>query len=380
VNKQISNCANLKIEQAFATQRFNGDVSMKRRLILASALALSAVHMVPVWANADSAKTMAATANTAGAAQVSLDAVVEAVRQATLSTQVAGTIVGLNVKAGDRVRAGQELLRIDASAAQQQVAGSSAQLEAAQANLNVASKELDRQKQLFQKQYISQGALDRAQAQWEAARAQVQAQQAQTRAAQTQTGFFSVRAPFNGVVSDVAVTLGDMAMPGRPMLTLHDPSALRVSAAVPQSMLSGVRSQLASVRYEIAGHSAQPVKAGTAQLLPSVDPVTHTAQLRLALPAGIEGLVPGMFARVWVSGVQAGSTAQNTQAQPVVLPLSAIVRRAEMTGVYVMDAQGKPRLRQVRLGRVNGQNVEILSGVSTGEQVVTAPATVTTKP
>ena len=131
-----------------------------------------------------------------------------------------------------------------------------------QANLNVASKELERQKQLFQKQYISQGALDRAQAQWEAARAQVQAQQAQTRAAQTQTGFFSVRAPFNGVVSDVAVTLGDMAMPGRPMLTMHDPSALRVSAAVPQSMLSGVRSQLASVRYEIAGHSAQPVQHG----------------------------------------------------------------------------------------------------------------------
>jgi membrane fusion protein, multidrug efflux system len=380
VNKQICNYANLKIKRAFATQRFNGDVSMKRRLILVSAFTLVSLYMLPAGASTDAAKTMAATANTGGVAQVSLDAVVEAVRQATLSTQVAGTIVGLNVKAGDRVRAGQELLRVDASAAQQQVAGSSAQLEAAQANLNVASKELERQKQLFQKQYISQGALDRAQAQWEAARAQVQAQQAQTRAAQTQTGFFSVRAPFNGVVSDVAVTLGDMAMPGRPMLTLHDPSAMRVSAAVPQSMLSGVRSQLASVRYEIAGHSAQPVKAGTAQLLPSVDPVTHTAQLRLALPAGIEGLVPGMFARVWVSGVQASSTAQNTKVDSVVLPLSAIVRRAEMTGVYVMDAQGKPRLRQVRLGRVNGLNVEVLSGVSTGEQVVTDPATVTTKP
>jgi membrane fusion protein, multidrug efflux system len=363
----------LKLKQTFAIPRFNGDVSMKRRLILASALALYAVPMGAVWANADSAKTMSATASTVGAALVSLDAVVEAVRQATLSAQVAGNIVGLNVKAGDRVRAGQELLRIDASAAQQQVAGSAAQLEAAQANLNVASKELERQKQLFQKQYISQGALDRAQAQWEAARAQVQAQQAQTRAAQTQTGFFSVRAPFNGVVSDVAVTLGDMAMPGRPMLTLHDPSALRVSAAVPQSMLSGLRNQLASVRYEIAGHSAKPVTAGTAQLLPAVDPVTHTALLRLVLPAGIEGLVPGMFARVWVPGVQAASTALKTQAEPVVLPLSAIVRRAEMTGVYVMDAQGKPLLRQVRLGRTSGQTVEVLSGVSAGEQVVTEP-------
>ncbi|PUE50929.1 efflux transporter periplasmic adaptor subunit [Limnohabitans sp. 2KL-1] len=353
---------------------------MKRRLILGSAFTLAALQMVPLWATTDTPKIVAVTTNTAGATEVSLDAVVEAVRQATLSTQVAGTIVGLNVKAGDRVRAGQELLRIDASAAQQQVAGSSAQLEAAQANLNVASKELDRQKQLFQKQYISQGALDRAQAQWEAARAQVQAQQAQTRAAQTQTGFFSVRAPFNGVVSDVAVTLGDMAMPGRPMLTMHDPSALRVSASVPQSMLEGVRNQLTVVRYEISGHSAQPAAAGAAQLLPSVDPVTHTAQLRMNLPAGTEGLVPGMFARVWLPGVKTASTAMNAKVTPVFLPLSAIVRRAEMTGVYVMDAQGKPRLRQVRLGRVNGQNVEILSGVSTGEKIVTDPATVTTKP
>ena len=349
---------------------------MNRRSILAAAMAFAGLTSAPVWANAEAAavKSVAAQASVAGAQEVSLDAVVEAVRQATLSAQVPGAIVSLNVKAGDRVRAGQELLRIDASAAQQNVAGSTAQLEAAQANLRVASKELDRQKQLFQKQYISQGALDRAQAQWEAARAQVQAQQAQTRAAQTQTGFFSVRAPFNGVVSDVAVTLGDMAMPGRPMLTLHDPSALRVSAAVPQSMLGGVRSQLASVRYEIAGHT--PVNVASVQLLPSVDPVTHTTQLRLALPAGTEGLVPRMFARVWVPGSKTGNEGSEGR---VFLPTSAIVRRAEMTGVYVLDGQGKPRLRQVRLGRSVGQTVEVLSGVSEGEQVVTEPATLSKK-
>jgi RND family efflux transporter MFP subunit len=352
---------------------------MKRRLILASTMALYALPVVPAWASPDSTKTITATANTARAVEVSLDAVVEAVRQATLSTQVAGAIVGLNVKAGDRVRAGQELVRIDASAAQQQVAGSSAQLEAAQANLNVASKELERQKQLFHMQFISQGALDRAQAQWEAARAQVQAQQAQTRVAQTQTGFFSVRAPFNGVVSDVAVTLGDMAMPGRPMLTMHDPTAMRVSAAVPQSMLEAVHKQLSSVRYDIAGQSAKPAAAGSVQLLPAVDPVTHTAQLRLALPTGTEGLVPGMFARVWVPSGKAAITGQNGKVASVFLPLSATVRRAEMTGVYVMDAQGKPRLRQVRLGRVNGSDVEILSGVNAGEQVVTDPASITSK-
>lgn len=345
---------------------------MNRRLMLAAAIALSGLPTVPVWANTDatSVKSVVAKASTAGGHEQSLDAVVEAVRQATLSTQVAGAIVSLSVKAGDPVRAGQELLRVDASAAQQNLLGSTAQLEAAQANFRVASKELERQKQLFQKQYISQGALDRAQAQWESAQAQVQAQQAQTRAAQTQTGFFSVRAPFNGVVSDVSVTLGDMALPGRTLVTLHDPSALRVSAAVPQSMIEAVRSQLKSVRYEIAGHT--PMAAASVQLLPAVDPITHTSQLRLTLPAGAEGLVPGLFARVWVPASQA---TDGTPAGRVFLPLSAVVRRAEMTGVYVMDAQGKPRLRQVRLGRTAGQTVEILSGVSDGEQVVTEPAT-----
>lgn len=345
---------------------------MNRHLMLAAVIALSGLSSVPVWANADAAgvKSMVVKAGARETHELSLDAVVEAVRQATLSTQVAGAIVSLSVKAGDRVRAGQELLRVDASAAQQSVVGNTAQLEAAQANFRVASKELERQKQLFQKQYISQGALDRVQAQWESAQAQVQAQQAQTRAAQTQTGFFSVRAPFNGLVSDVSVSLGDMAMPGRPLVTLHDPSALRVSAAVPQSMIETVRSQLKSVRYDIAGHT--PVTALSVQLLPAVDPITHTSQLRLTLPAGAEGLLPGLFARVWVP---ASPAADGTPGGRVFLPLSAVVRRAEMTGVYVMDAQGKPRLRQVRLGRTVGQTVEILSGVSEGEQVVSEPFT-----
>jgi hypothetical protein len=70
------------------------------------------------------------------------------------------------------------------------------------------------------------------------------------------------------------------------------------------------------------------------------------------------------------------STSPSAKASPLFLPATAIVRRSEMTGVYVMDAQGKPRLRQVRLGRVNGSTVEVLSGVSLGEQVVTDPATV----
>ena len=154
---------------------------MKRRTTLLTSLLLAV--LLPWEAQATEpavGDVLEIKSDTSTVREVSVDAVVEAVRQATLSTQVPGAVVSLSVKAGDKVRAGQELARIDARVAQQQVAGSTAQMEAAQAQLKVATRELERQQQLFQKQYISQGALERAQAQWEAAQAQVQALQAQT--------------------------------------------------------------------------------------------------------------------------------------------------------------------------------------------------------
>jgi len=357
---------------------------------LSALAALGILAMPPLIMAADKTPpTQAATAakiptvavqGTAGSAnETSLDAVVEAVRQTTVSAQVPGAIVSLLVQAGDRVRAGQALVRIDARAAQQNVAGSAAQVEAAQAVLNVASKELDRQKQLLAKQYISQAALERTQAQWLAAQAQVKALQAQTRIAEAQSGFFVLSAPYAGIVSDVTATVGDMAMPGRPLLVLHDPSALRVVASVPQSMLAGLNEQLKSVRYDIPGLAGQTGSRTPTQtqLLPTVDAASHTAQIRLILPAGnaanMAGVTPGMFARVWLPTT--GSTAQ-TDTERLFLPNSAILRRAEMTGVYVLDAQGQPRLRQVRLGRATGDLVEILSGVRKGEQVAANPKTV----
>ena len=318
--------------------------------------------------------------------ETSLDGVVEAVRQTRLSTQVAGAIVALQVKAGDRVKAGQELLRIDASAAQQGVAASASQVEAAQAQLKVAASELARQRQLHQKQYISQAALERSQAQWEAAQAQVSALQAQTRVAQAQSGFFLLKAPYAGVVSEVAVTLGDMALPGRPLLTLHDPSALRVTAAVPQALLGGLSSRLDQVRYEINGLAgpAARLQPASVELLPTIDAASHTAQIRLALPpagaagaAGVTAVVgpastavmPGLFARVWLP---AGASAK-AGPQRLFLPSSAILRRAELTGAYVIDAQGKPRLRQVRLGSTSGDEVEVLTGLRPGDKVAADP-------
>ena len=370
------NLATLAAFQAFATLSVLSTASISM-----TAMAADKTPTTQVTATAKIA-TVVVQGTPGSANESSLDAVVEAVRQTTVSAQVPGAIVALLVQAGDRVRSGQALLRIDARAAQQNVAGSAAQVDAAQAVLNVASKELDRQKQLLAKQYISQAALERTQAQWLAAQAQVKALQAQTRVAEAQSGFFVLSAPYDGIVSEVSATVGDMAMPGRPLLVLHDPSALRVVTSVPQSMLAGLSDKLKNVRYEIPGLAGQnsPRAPLQTQLLPTIDAATHTAQIRLILPAGnsadstgLTGLKPGMFARVWLPAT--GSSAQ-ADAERLYLPNTAILRHAEMIGVYVIDMQGQPRLRQVRLGRAAGELVEVLSGVSKGEQVAADPKTV----
>jgi RND family efflux transporter MFP subunit len=276
---------------------------------------------------------------------VSLEAVVEAVRETTLSAQVQGAITELRVKAGDTVRAGQPLLRIDAQAAQVQ--------------REVADKEYERQRQLFDQQFISQGALDRA--------------LAQARASQVQTGFHQITAPFAGVVREVPVSLGDMAMPGRPLLVVYDPTALRVTASVPQTLLAGLAAGSPPVvRYALEGHPERVAR--DAQLLPTVDPVTQTARLRFDLPKELRDMAhvaPGMYVRVWLSVQQGGAgSGSSVGAGRIFVPASALLRRGELTGVYVLDAAGQARLRQVRAGPVEGDRVEILSGVGEGDRVV----------
>jgi RND family efflux transporter MFP subunit len=297
----------------------------------------------------------------------SVDGVVEAVRQTVVSAQVPGAVIAIEVKVGDVVKAGQVLARIDARAAEQNVAASDAQVQSARATLEVATKEFDRQKQLFEKNYTSQAALERADAQFKATRAQVSAQLAQAGAARAQSGFFVVKAPYGGVVSEVPIALGDMAMPGRPLLTIYDPAVLRVTAAVSQTDIARLASGT-PIKIQFPGLPAdrQWVSPARVTLLPTADPGTHTAQIRLDLPPVAEQVTPGTFARVWLP-LQGGTTPR------LYVPAKAIVRRAEMTGVYVLDPNGRPVLRQVRLGRAVDDNVEILSGVTTGERVAVDP-------
>lgn len=335
-------------------------------LAAGAATAAPAAPNGPADPSPASARALATAVVTAGGGmeQSAYDGVVEAVRQTVVGAQVPGAVVAVLAKVGDRVQAGQVLLRLDARAAEQAVAAGAAQVRAARAGQEAATREYDRQRQLFEKNYISRAALDRAEAQYKAAQAEAAAQVAGAGAARTQSDFHVVRAPYAGVVADVAVVLGDMAMPGRALLTLYDPAALRVTVSIPQTVVARLTKEaVPEAEVPGAGGRITPVKA---QLLPTVDPATHSQELRLDLPAGVAGVAPGMFARAWLplTGAAQGR---------LFVPAGAVLRRAELTAVYVVGAGGQPLLRQVRLGRAEGDRVEVLSGVGAGERVALDP-------
>jgi RND family efflux transporter MFP subunit len=293
---------------------------------------------------------------------VAAEGVVEAVRQTTLGAQVAGRIVALDVNAGDTVRAGQVLARIDARTAEQAVVASRSQVAEAQANLSNAKRKYERNRDLVAQKFVSQAALDQAEAEYKAAQAQLAAVTANEGQAVAAQSFTTIVAPYAGVIGATHAELGDMAQPGKPLITIFDPRELRVAATVPQAALSTIRLD-APVSIEIPAID-KTVTSTKATVIPLTDARTHTARVRLDLPAG-ERLLPGQFARaLFTTGV----------ARALAVPATALLKRGEVTAVYVVDREGRPQLRQVRVGEIVGdRQVEILAGLSPGERIAANP-------
>lgn len=294
---------------------------------------------------------------------VTAEAVVEAVRQSTVSAQVSGRIVDIRFDVGDRVEKGAVILRIDERAASQAVAATEAQSREAEAALVNARAQLDRTRQLLAQKFVSQAALDKAEADHKAAEARFKATLAGAGAAATERSFATIAAPYSGVVSARHVQLGEMASPGKPLLTGFDPTTLRVVATVASAQVPAIQAG-ARARIEVPS-LGRWVEVKSVTVVPSADPRTHTTAVRLDLPADVRGLLPGVFARAhFVTG----------RAPRLVVPRSAVLRRSEVTGVYVIDDKGAPRLRQVRLGTASDEtSIEVLAGLRAGEKVATDP-------
>lgn len=277
------------------------------------------------------------------------EGLVEAVKQATLAAQVAGRVVEVRAEPGDAVRQGQLLMRIDAREAAESYAASQAALANAKANY-------ERTKNLYAQKFIAKAALDKAEADYKAA-------QAGAGAAGATVSHASITSPLTGFVAQRHIEAGEMAAPGRPLVTVYDPKGLRVSSSIPQYKLAEVRAHLrAKIEFPETG---KWVDAARVEVLPAADPRTHTVTARVYLPDNPPGLIPGMFARAhFVTGV----------AKKLLIPAAAVLRRGEVTAVYVIDDKNAARLRQVRLSEpLAGGYHEVLAGLAAGEKVALDP-------
>jgi RND family efflux transporter MFP subunit len=276
------------------------------------------------------------------------EAVVEAVQQTVVGAQVAGRILEVKADAGQRVRKGELLMRLDAREAAEAVRAAEAQYANARGNF-------ERTKSLVAQKFMSPAALDKARADFDAAGAN----RAAAGAGQSHA---SIVSPLDGVVARRHAEMGDMATPGKPLFTIYQPGSLRLTASVPQFRLKEMRGvRTARVEFPELG---QWVDAVSVDLLPTADAATHVAQVRVGLPAMPEA-TPGMAARVhFVIG----------QAEKLTVPASAVLRRGEVAAVYVQDAAGRSSLRQLRLGDLVGRGeIEVLAGLASGERVLTEP-------
>jgi len=292
------------------------------------------------------------------------DALIESLRQATVSAQISGVLTQIHVDAGDRVRRGQLLARIDAREADAQLATAAAQVARADAALAQAELDYERTKSLVAQRFISQAALDKAEAELKTARAALAAARAGTTQAATGRSFAELRAPIDGVVTRRLMEPGELATPGRGVLEIHDPVALRAVGNLPQFVLS----RTAKVeRAQIEFPSLQlRIDAVRVAVLPAADPRLLSTQVRADLPPDAPaGIVPGTAAKVLVP---------IGRSRKLVVPAAAVFRRGELTAVYVL-AGGTRQLRQVRLGqRVDGDAFEVLAGLVAGERVAVGAA------
>jgi RND family efflux transporter MFP subunit len=302
---------------------------------------------------------------------------VHARETAILSAQVMGRIQQVLVREGDSVRAGQTLAVLDdaalrASADQAQEALKAAQSEqaAAQTDSKLAASTLERYRQLEAEKSVSPQEMDevsrRAEAsaaRLEAARAQTGAAQAQASGARTMLGYARLHAPFSGVVTARMADPGTMATPGAPLLQVDRAGALELYATVDESAIGAVHKGM-KVQVTIDGAGSADFAGTVAEIVPAADLASHSFLVKVDLPTSSQ-LRAGMYGTAeFPNGVR----------QAILIPRSTIVLRGSLACAYVLGGQGVAQLRYLTLGATQGDLVEVLSGISSGERLVDAPS------
>lgn len=347
---------------------------VSRSHLLCAFAAASALVAWPATAGAQALTvptTVAGSSSTTAAFE--LEGTLQALQQSTVAAQVGGTVRQRAVKAGDRVKAGAVLARIDERESQAGLAGAEAAVAQAQAGLAQARQGATRTRDLRAQGFVSQAALDTAESQLAAAQAALRQAQAGRAQAALARSFVTATAPFDAVVLATHFEAGDLATPGRPLVTLYAPGRLRAVIQVPLSRTATAR---AATVTEVTLPGGRRVVPSTRIELPGTDAVSQTVEWRLELPpAATAGLAPGQSVQVRFAAPPAAASAAeaaSAAAARLVVPFAAVLIRGELTAVYV--AQGERfLLKAVRLGARQGDAVEVLAGLKAGERIAIDP-------
>lgn len=335
-----------------------------------------------------------------------LSGTIRPVDQATLSTRVMGRITQLSLEAGDRFRQGEVLAQVDVtdmtaqtSQAQSGVAQAQAELARSQATLSqLQAQQLEaeaslrlaevnqrRMAQLQAEGAVSQAQLDEANTRLDEAKARVaqttagnqqaQAAIAQARAAVNQAtssvtsaavneSYGEVIAPFDGVVVQKLAYAGEMAAPGTPLLKIENPDRLQLEISVPEANLRFVRvGQPVQVQVDAVN---QTLNARIAQIVPAADP--NSRSFLVKIPLNHSGrLISGMFGRI--------ALPIGDQQTGILVPTDALIQRGQLQGVYVVETQAEHStavLRWVKTGKTHSDQVEILSGLTANDRIITS--------
>lgn len=269
---------------------------------------------------------------------------VRAKSAASIEAKVAGRIAKMHVDLGQRVTRDQLLAEIDAKEVR-------AQYDRAVANRDQALRDYNRAADLLRKQVTSQQEYDAVEGRYRIAEAAMNE-------ASSMLGYVEVRSPFDGVVVKKLADTGDFASSGKPILQIENPENLRFEADVPEAVIDKV--QPASPVDVLVPTLALPLHGKVSDISPAADPVSRTFLVRIDFPSA-QGAKAGQFGRaLFPTGTYTS----------IGVPLSAVVQRGQMEMVFIVES-GKARLRLVKSGRKFGDEIELLSGVSNGERIIT---------
>lgn len=274
-----------------------------------------------------------------------------------VAPKLSGRLLDITVRAGDTVKRGQILARIDASAAQARLGQTRAALAGAEAEAHRARADARRYEHLHEREAATRQDLEAARAAAGVAEARVAEARAAIREAESALQDTVLPAPFDSVVVQRLQEPGDMALPGVPVLALQQSQYLRVEAAIPAACANKIAIG-SPLTARLAG-PGEELRAVVEEIQPAADPQTHTVLVKARLPAGATAQ-PGAFA--WLR--QACG-----HASVLLAPAAAVARIGQLESVRLV-IDGATKLRHVRTGKRYGDAVEILSGLNEGDTVL----------